>query len=382
VSQTGGPCVLSTVLVLPAWYPTARQPLLGVFVREHARAAAGQGHRLVVVVDEGPSSRVRGLFTTAEERDGELRIVRLSYRRRAASAGYTLGVLALARRLAREGTPVDVIHAHVHRMGWAAALVGGLLRRPVVISEHSSEWTQRQITSAALRRARIAFRRAAVVCPVSIALENAIKSQGIHARFRVVPNAVDTKVFHPPVHLAGGPPTRLVNVALHREVKGLDVLLRAFAVLASRRAELTLVLVGEGIQTPDLQRLAVDLGLAERCHFVGAKEPEGVGETLRRSHVFVLASLSETLGVAVIEALCCGLPVAATDVGGVPEVLGPDDGVLAPPGDIDALAAAIKTVLDQYARFDRAAIARRSQGRFSLEAVGQAWDEIYQSLSG
>src|SRR5437016_637494 len=109
---------MSTVLVLPAWYPTAEAPLAGVFVREHARAAASRGHRMVVIVDDGSSERPRGLFTLDEERDGALRIVRLSHRRRAAAAGYLLGVRAVARRLAREGSPVDVIHAHVHWMGW------------------------------------------------------------------------------------------------------------------------------------------------------------------------------------------------------------------------------------------------------------------------
>src|SRR5262249_46835723 len=98
-----------------------------------------------------------------------------------------------------------------------------------------------------------------------------------------------------------------------------------------------------------------------------------------RSDVFVFPSLGENMPLAVLEALCCGLPVVATDVGGIPEAVG-EDGALVPPGDPDALAAAIKNVIGDFGRFDPGEIARRAAARWSFEAVGGAWDEIYRSL--
>jgi glycosyltransferase involved in cell wall biosynthesis len=171
-----------------------------------------------------------------------------------------------------------------------------------------------------------------------------------------------------------------VNVALHVEVKAIDVLLRAFAKLAGDRAELTLELVGDGPLTAGLQALARELGVGDRVAFRGRADRAAIAETLRAAHVFVLSSLSENMPLAVLEALSCGLPVAATDVGGVPEAVGAD-GALAPPGDVDGLAAALESVLDGYARFDRRAIARRAAERYSFEAIGRAWDEIYRSLT-
>ena len=364
-----------TVLVLPTWYPTARQPLSGPFIRDHARAAAAFGHRVVVFVDEGPSVAVRGLFELSEARDGNLRVVRFTYRRGLGRVAHLPAVLAVSRRLAREGTPVDVVHAHIHRMALPAAIVGALLRRPFVVTENSSEWARGTITPGALRRARFAFPRAALVCPVNERLRQAIEGYGVRARFRVVPNTVDTTVFHPAVGQSG-PPERLVNVALHVEVKALDVLLRAFARV---EGDLRLDLVGDGPLTPDLKALAREFGLEERVEFAGRKTPSEIAETLRASHVFVLSSLSENMPLAVLEALCCGLPVAATDVGGVPEAVG-DDGSLAPAGSPEALATAIADVLDRYERFDRQDIARRAAARWSFEAVGAVWDEIYRSL--
>lgn len=368
-----------TVLVLPAWYPTARQPFSGPFVRDHARAAAAYGHQIVVLVAEGPTKGLGGLFRLSEERDGRLRVFRLTYRPGTATLVYLPVVLLLARRLAREGRSVNVIHAHIHWMAWPAAMAAALLRRPFVITENSTEWPGRTITPGALRRARIAFPRAALVCPVNERLRRAIEAYGIRARFRIVPNTVESSLFHAGRRDPGLEPARLINVSLHVQRKGLDVLLRAFASLLTRRPGLTLELVGEGPQTPELRRIARELGVAERVIFSGLAQPEQIAEALRRSDVFVFPSLSENMPLAVLEALSCGLPVVATDVGGIPEAVG-EDGVLVPPGDPGALAAAIENVLADFGRFDPDEIARRAAARWSFEAVGGAWDEIYRSL--
>jgi glycosyltransferase involved in cell wall biosynthesis len=250
-----------------------------------------------------------------------------------------------------------------------------------VISEHSTEWPSKTMRASSVRRARWSFPHAALVCPVSNALQQAIEAYGVHGRFRVVSNPVDTSVFHPPDASPEAKPTRLVNVALHGPNKALDVLLRAFRSLVDRRPELTLDLVGEGPLTPDLKRLATDLGLAEHVRFLGPMDPPAVATVLRESHVFVLSSLVETQGIAVMEALCCGLAVAATRAAGVSEVVSDGyESVLAPPNDPDALASAVQEAIDRYPRLDRADSARRAAERFSLDAVGRTWDEIYRSL--
>jgi glycosyltransferase involved in cell wall biosynthesis len=371
---------LRTVLVIPAWYPTEREPLSGPFVRDHTRAAAAYGHRMVVLVDEGPSKRVRGLVHLQEGRDGPIRLVHMTYHPRAIRVAGVLASLRVARQLRREGTPIDLLHAHIHRMGWVAVLAGSALRRPVVITENSSEWPRRLMSSGRLRRAKFALEHAALVCPVNLRLQRAIESYGVRARFRIVPNTVDASIFRPEAAPAvrGGP--RLVNVARHVEVKGLDVLLHAFAAVAATTPRATLELVGDGPLTPSLRELAVELGIGGRVEFSGPARPAEIAERLRRSDVFVLSSHSENMPLAVLEALCCGLPVAATDVGGVPEAVG-EDGALSPPGDLAALAEAIRTVFKRLDTYDHADIARRAFDRWSFEAVGAQWDEIYRSLA-
>jgi len=335
---------------------------------------------MIVLVDEGVDEKLVAPFSLSEERDGDVRVFRLAYRVRTGLFGYIPAALRVAMRLRREGTPVDVLHGHIHRMGWAAVVVGAGLRRPVVIAENSSSWPLHLMSRGEVNRAQIAFRRAALVCPVNARLQRAIESYDVHGRFRIVPNTVDAATFHPRGRRDAGTPTRLVNVALHVEVKGLDVLLRAFARVAARRPDLTLELIGEGPLTPELRALARVLGVDDRVRFAGLATPAEIAEKLRASDVFVLSSLSENMPLAVLEALCCGLPVAATDVGGVPEAVG-SDGALAAAGDPDALAAAIETVLDEHQGFDPRDIAQRAADRYSFEAVGRVWDEIYRTLT-
>jgi glycosyltransferase involved in cell wall biosynthesis len=330
---------------------------------------------MVVFVDEGPSAGLRRGVELTEEEDGPLHVVRFTYRPHAGRLVHLPALLRLGRRFR-----VDLIHAHIHRMAWPAAILGAVLRRPFVVTENSSEWPRGLIGPGDLRRAQMSLRRAALVCPVSGRLREAMEGYGVRGRFRVVPNTVDTEVFHPP---ASPPPADgpvwLVNVAGHVEVKALDVLLHAFALAGSRRPDLRLELIGDGPLTDELRALAAELELGDRVSFAGAATPAEIADRLRASHALALSSLSENMPLAVLEALCCGLPVAATDVGGIPEAVG-DDGVLSPAGDPEALAGAILEVVEQRGRFDAQDIARRAAARWSFQAVGGIWDEIYRSL--
>ena len=141
-----------------------------------------------------------------------------------------------------------------------------------------------------------------------------------------------------------------------------------------------LELIGEGPLTPSLNRLVAELGVTERVGFAGLAPQGEVADRLRSSDLFVLSSLSENMPLSVLEALCCGLPVVATDVGGVPEAVG-QDGALAPRGDAVELARALEEVVSDLERFDRADIARRAAARWSFQAVGAVWDEIYRLLA-
>ena len=159
---------MPSVVVIPAWYPGPGRPLDGIFVRDHARAAARDSD-VAVVANDGPLPGPRRLYELHDGVEEGLRTFRIRHSPlpQLGTVGYLLGIRSALARLRREGRPADLLHAHVHGAAWTAMLVGAGERLPVVVSEHSSEWAATGITRGRLWRARISFARAALICPVS-----------------------------------------------------------------------------------------------------------------------------------------------------------------------------------------------------------------------
>ncbi|MHC4862050.1 MAG: glycosyltransferase [Planctomycetota bacterium] len=157
---------------------------------------------------------------------------------------------------------------------------------------------------------------------------------------------------------ATGVRPRILSVAALREKKGHHVLIRALTSLPE--AELTIV--GEGPERPRLERLIGRLGLAARVTLAGAEPPDRVRERMAEADVFALACVRARNGdldgvpISLMEAMAAGVPVVATRISGVPElVCDGEEGLLAPPGDPDAMAARIREVLADPTRARRMA---------------------------
>jgi glycosyltransferase involved in cell wall biosynthesis len=363
---------VARVLVLPKWYPWPERPVFGLFCREHARAAALR-HDVRVLAFRPERMAGRSVFRHWADPDEPVVTERLVYRRPAlrpaAMATQLVGMAAVLRAWRRDGWRPDVIHAHVFEAGFPAVLLGRRLGVPVVVSEHFTAFQRGLVTGYDRFVARAAFRGAALVCPVSEDLRRQLERVEPRARYRVVPNPVDTTVFHPGARSRGGE-IRLLNVGALAEKKRHADLLDAVALLRARGLPVTLDVVGDGELAAELAARA-----GEGVRLLGARPPAEVAELMRAADLFVLPSRFENLPVVLLEALASGLPVVATAVGGVPEIVDAAAGRLVSPGGPAALADAIADAAGRT--FDRAALARRARERYSLEAVGAAWDEIY-----
>jgi len=189
---------------------------------------------------------------------------------------------------------------------------------------------------------------------------------------------------------SGQGPRQILFAGRLIERKGLPVLLRALALVAEER-DVVLHLVGEGHERPGLERLASELGIERRVHFHGWVSQEELDRLYRDCDLFVLPSVvdsggdTEGLGVVLIEALRYRKPVIGSEVGGIPDII--EDGVsglLVPPGEPRALAAAIRRVLDDPA------LARRlgEDGfqyvaeKFDWERIADQMADLYHSLTG
>jgi glycosyltransferase involved in cell wall biosynthesis len=371
------------VLVVPKWYPWADRPVFGIFCQEQARALATR-HDVVVLASDAVRAPDFSVFELSDGVEGGLRTLRVRYRRPrfrpAAMACQVVGMLAALRRLRRQGWRPDIVHAHVYSAGLPALVLGRVSRAPVVVSEHFTGFQRGLIRGYDRFTARVAFRYADLVAPVSQDLARQLRTLEPRARIRVVENVVDTSVFHPRPDRRSNEPPRLLTVAALTAKKGLTHLLDALAQLAPAR-ELRLDLVGEGDEHNVLQARARSLGLDGAVTFHGERPKEQVAELMRAADLFVLPSLYENLPCVLIESLASGLPFVASDVGGVPELVDGSGGWLVGPGDPHALATAIATALDQRDRIDPEALADRARRRFGYEAFAGAWTSIYAELT-
>lgn len=154
---------------------------------------------------------------------------------------------------------------------------------------------------------------------------------------------------------AASQPTVVLSVGRLVPYKGHDVLIRAFQGLRGEGLDLRLIIAGEGHWRPYLESLVSELGLEQHVSFLG-HVPNGprLWRVYRQAHIFVLPSLSEALGLVIIEAMANGLPVVASAVGGIPDVVvNGVNGLLVRPGDADELSRAIKRLVEDNLLRDR-----------------------------
>jgi glycosyltransferase involved in cell wall biosynthesis len=299
-------------------------------------------------------------------------------------AGACRAVLRLAATLLRFRP--DVVNCHfVTAEAWYFAWLKPVFRYRLVVSAHGSDVVRPRPWNAPWIPQVLA--RADAVTAVSELTGARLEERyGVpRSRLFVIRNGIDTVFWGAVTAVPVGerPPVVLAVGRLH-PVKGHDVLLEAFALVASRVADARLVIVGEGGFGTDLERCAESLGIASRVTLTGAEPAPAVRDRLARARCFVLPSRSEGLPLALLEAMAAGTPIVASRVGGIPEVVGEDSAAMVPPEDPAALAAALLAVLsDEKSASARVDHARREVRRFTSAAADAAYGEVLRgSTSG
>ncbi len=277
---------------------------------------------------------------------------------------------ALERHL-RDRRPDVILAYRIYPDGYAAVATGERLGVPAVISSRGSDLRKIPARGLARQDTIYAVRNAAAVLCVSQDLLGIAKSLG-GTNVHLVRNGVNREVFRP---IEQAEARRQLNVPAERRlilfvgnlipIKDVPSLLLALASLQKGGERWHAALIGEGRNEPDLRALAEELGIAEQVAFLGAKPAKEIAVWLSACDLFCLPSESEGLPNVVIEALACGRPVVGTDVGGIPELLSPESGIVVPKGNPAALADALSRA--GRTTWDRAAVAR---------SYPWSWDDI------
>lgn len=224
-------------------------------------------------------------------------------------------------------------------------------------------------------------------------MEAELRTYGLaHIPTHRIPNGVDLGIYRPADPAERAAMRRGLGVAEDRVVavcagrltvqKRVDLLLHAWAALSRRRHPPALLLIlGDGPQAGELLTLARELGVTGGVGFPGAVAE--VAPYLRAADLFVLSSRAEGMSNGLLEAMACGLPVVASDVGGSRDLLGQDEGGrLVPPGDADALTAALEMVAgDPDLRRKLGQAARERAMAFDIGAVVERYLDLYAWLA-
>jgi glycosyltransferase involved in cell wall biosynthesis len=359
------------IVVFSSLFPSARQPGAGLFIRERM-FRVGRELPIVVVAPtpwfplQGLIRRFRPGFRAGAPRHEVQQGVDVWFPRFFSAPGVlkrldgwamALGAWPRLRQLKRAGR-LDLLDAHfAYPDGYAAALLGRWLNVPVTITLRGTE--VRHARDAALAPlVREALQRATRVFAVSESLRRVAVDLGIAPeKVLVVGNGVDLDKFSPLPRAEArrrlGLPTEapvLVTVGALVERKGFHRVIELLPALRERFPGLTYLVVGgaspEGDWTDRLKQQAASLGLADAVRFLGPVAPEELRVPLSAADVFVLATRNEGWANVLLEAMGCGIPVVATDVGGNAEVVNsPGLGVVVPFGDAGALQGAIEDLL-------------------------------------
>jgi glycosyltransferase involved in cell wall biosynthesis len=284
-----------------------------------------------------------------------------------------------AQQVARHGKP-DIIHAHVSwPAGWLARQLSILYGIPYGIREH---WTvflpedKNRLGGIALRLAGKAFHDAAFVSPDAARLGQYIAPYSqvtpVH-----IPNVVDTTMFCPAPEPANN---YLLHVSTLNDMqKNITGLLQAFAQLYAHHPDARLVMVGHDVRESYID-MCGQLAIQDVVTWTGSLPPDQVANHMQQAKGLVLFSRAENAPVVISEALCCGLPVIATTVGGIKDMVSEKDGQLIASEDVSALTKAMEFLWKNTKQYNRTDIAHRASLVYSAEAVRQRWLSVYSSL--
>jgi glycosyltransferase involved in cell wall biosynthesis len=302
-------------------------------------------------------------------------------------APHGLGIVAPGMAVDLFASRADVVHAHAFGMAptWIAAAVRRLRGTPLAIETHMDAgrgtpgwWTYaRSVARLTLRPAD----RVVVQTRAETALVTAL---GVRPeRIVRIPDGIDLTEFEGiGPHESPAPPTILFVGRLYPEQKGLVPLLRAFALIPPELG-LRLRLIGEdwgGRAT--IERLAEEHGFRDRLTLTGPLPRPELLREYARADLFVLPSLFEPYGIVLMEAMAAGLPIVASRVGGIPEVV--EDGtnaLLVPPGNPGELARAIELLAGDRAKRQSFAKAGRDRvQQFSWTRVIPQWVRLFEQM--
>lgn len=370
------------ILFVSRGYPTTKYAMNGIFEFDQAKALAARGHEVIfAAVDLRSIRRWRRWGRESLVKNGvKIEALNIPLGRFPDWILHSFGIIGL-KYLYREcfqkyGKP-DVVHAHFTGSAYTSAKALHDHQLPIIMTEHSSVINKARLSENQMNTARYAYDNVNEIVAVSPSLQKTIlKKFGHHSKY--IPNMVDLATFGFDEAFKEEAHYKIVSIGNLIPLKAMDILIKQFAKFKAIVADASLEIFGEGPERKNLEFLIKSLNIEGSVKLHGLCPRQILAATLKRSAAFVLASRSETFGVAYIEALSCGVPVIATKCGGPEGFVHKGNGILVPVDDEEALLDAMKAMYRNKDRYNRKQIAAETAMMFSPDAVAAQLEEVYQ----
>lgn len=378
------------ILMISRGIPSKYHPQWGCFEKDQAEALASIGHKVIVMSVDGRFNRHRGklglhkisqngveyynevvlpakLFTKTIGADNYINHIKFRYYKK---------VFKII--LKDHGFP-DVIYSQFFPNTVMGVKLKDSFKIPVIGIEHLSKFNELTFSKHDDRWARYAYEN----CNAGIAVSHTLAhnlSLRYNRQFEVIHNMYGAEFQNTNNSWNIKPPLRFISTASLIKRKGFDALIEAFAVSEIPTNLWRLDIIGWGEEKTNLENLIKQHNLTNNIHLLGKMDKPEIVNQLKHSNIFVLPSRNENFSVAVLEALAMGLPVLATDCGGIKECINEKNGIIVPVDDIKAMTSAIKEVINNYNRFDRNYIVKDCQNRFSPKSIAKRLTEVFENV--
>lgn len=380
---------MKKVLWLVSWYPSRVDESNGDFIQRHAEAVAGFCSVYVIyVVKDQNKSRVQGC---EEIINGNL-VEKIIYYKSTKTGLKLLDRIlshkmyikkyrqAVAEYININGKP-DFVHVHVAmKAGLIALWIKSKWKIPFAVTENWTGYYRQSKPSVydynlffRILNKKI-LKAASIFLPVTKDLGETIKNSFVNVQYQIVPNVVNTDLFYYKPFIPEK--FKFIHFSYMNYQKNPEGILDAAKLLKEKGYDFEIVMTGL-IDDRLISKAKNDNLLNETVYFHTAVPYCEVANQMQMASAFLLFSRFENLPCVILEALCCGLPVVSSNVGGISEVIDETNGILVNNEDTEQFAKAMQQLIDNYKKYDKEKIAGAAAAKFNYYNVGNRIANCY-----
>jgi len=307
---------------------------------------------------------------------------------------FPLYSLALASKMVEVAKyeKLDLLHVHYaipHATSayLAKQMLNGVSDLKIITTLHGTDITLAGLEPSFLPLVKFSIEESDGVTAVSRFLkEKTLTNYNIEKDIRVIPNFIDTSIYKPTSEclckkkIAPKGEKLLVHTSNFRQVKRVSDTIRILEKV-KKEVPCRLLLIGDGPDRSECERLSRELGLYEDVKFLGKQE--GLVDILNSADIFLMPSQSESFGLSALEAMACGLPVVSSSVGGLPELVAHNEcGYIAEIGDVDRMAKYVVQLLTNEKKYELFAenARKRAVEKFEISKIVPDYEEYYKEI--